>query len=177
MFLYQLRQLRSIRRSLPLDAQRALVSAFISSRLDYCNAATPAGTIHRLQIVMLLDWLLTLAGTSTVHQFFACDILHWLPVQQRIIFKIAVLAFKCIRDNGPGYFNGVCTPLADIPGRSSLRAGGRGDLLVPSTKMKIGSRSFRIAAPTVWNSLPLHLRDRTISERLFRSALKTHLFQ
>jgi len=43
-------------------------------------------------------------------------ILHWLRVQQQIIFKITVLAFKCIRDTGPGYFNGVCTPLADNSG-------------------------------------------------------------
>jgi len=61
------------------------------------------------------------------------DILHWLPVQQRIIFNTAVLAFKCIRDTDPGYINGVFTPLADIPGRSSLRAADRVDLLVPST--------------------------------------------
>ena len=44
------------------------------------------------------------------------DILHWLPVQERIIFKIAVLAFNCIRETGPVYFNDVCTQLADIPG-------------------------------------------------------------
>jgi len=82
-----------------------------------------------------------------------------------------LLFFKCICDTGPGYFNGVCTPLADIPGRSSLRAADRGDLLVSSTKTKIGSRSFRIAAPTVWNSLPLFLRHQTLSERQFRSGL------
>ena len=52
------------------------------------------------------------------------------------------------------------------------RAADRSYLLVPSTKTKIGSRSFRIAAPTVWNSLPLHLWDRTISERLFPSGVE-----
>jgi len=35
---------------------------------------------------------------------------------------------------------------------------------------------FRVAAPTVWNSLPLHLHNATISERQFKSALTTHLF-
>ena len=96
------------------------------------------------------------------------DTLHWLPVQQRINFKIDVLAFNCIHDTCPVYFNDVCTPLADIPGRSSLQAADRGDHLVPLTKTKIGSRSFRIASPTVWNSLPLHPRDRTHSERQLR---------
>ena len=35
---YQLRQLRSVQRSLPEKARRALVTAFIASRVDYCNA-------------------------------------------------------------------------------------------------------------------------------------------
>jgi len=43
-------------------------------------------------------------------------------------------------------------------------------------KTKIGGRSFRVAAPTVWNSLPLHLHNAAISERQFKLALKTHLF-
>ena len=74
------------------------------------------------------------------------------------------------------YFNDVCTPLTDIPGRSSRRAADRCDLLVPSSKTKIGSRSFPITAPAVWNSPPLHQRGQTISERQFPSGLNTHLF-
>ena len=35
---YQLRQLRSVRRSLTIDARHTLVSAFIASQVDYCNA-------------------------------------------------------------------------------------------------------------------------------------------
>ena len=177
---YQLRQLRSVQRCLPFDARRALVTAFISSRLDYCNATlygVAAGNIHRLQVVMnAAARLVTKTGRYEHITPVLRDLLHWLPVQQRIIFKIAVLAFNCIRGTGPVYFNDVCVPLASIPGRTCLRAAGRGDLLVPATKTMIGGRSFRIAAPTVWNSLPLHLHDNTISERQFKSGLKTHLF-
>jgi len=85
--------------------------------------------------------------------------LHRQPVKQRIIFKIAVLAFNCVRHTGPGYFNDICIPLADNPGRFRLRPADRGDLLVPSTKTKNCGRSFIIAAPTVWNSQSLNLRD------------------
>ena len=35
---YQLRQLRPVSRSLSVEAAKSLVQAFISSRLDYCNA-------------------------------------------------------------------------------------------------------------------------------------------
>jgi len=36
---YRLRQLRPTVRSLPIDAAKTLIQAFISNRLDYCNAA------------------------------------------------------------------------------------------------------------------------------------------
>jgi len=49
-------------------------------------------------------------------------------------------------------------------------------LIVCRSKTKINGWSFRVAAPTVWNSLPLHLHNATISEWQFKSALKTHLF-
>jgi len=37
-------------------------------------------------------------------------------------------------------------------------------------------RSFPVAAPTIWNSLPAHLRSTLISRRQFRDGLKSHLF-
>jgi len=66
-------------------------------------------------------------------------------------------------------------PLADIPGRSSLRAVHRGNLLVPSTKTKIGGPSFRITEPTVWNSLLCAMK--TSSGRQFRSGLFNLAYQ
>jgi len=40
------------------------------------------------------------------------DVLHWLPVPQRIQFKIAISAFDCVREPCPAYFNNVCIPVA-----------------------------------------------------------------
>jgi len=69
----------------------------------------------------------------------------------------------------PAYFKDVCVPLAAITnGRTSLRAADRGDILVPSTKTKIGGRSFRV----IWNSLPHYLHNKTITKRQFKSGLK-----
>ena len=115
---YQLRQLRGIRRFLTFDARRALVIAFISSRLDYCNATlygVAAGNTHRLQVVInAAARLVTETGRYEHFTPVLRDILHWLPVRQRIIFKIAVLVINSIRETGPVYFNDVCMPLADV---------------------------------------------------------------
>ena len=64
------------------------------------------------------------------------DVLHWLPVQQRIIFKIAVLAFHCVRGTHSAYFKDVCVPLAALPGRTNLRAADRGDWRPPGAIYK-----------------------------------------
>jgi len=86
------------------------------------------------------------------------DVLHWLPVPQRTEFKIAVLVFDCVRGTGPAYFKDVCVPVLDIAARSSLHSAEHGDLFVPRTRtMKLSRRSFTVAAPVVWNSLPTHL--------------------
>jgi hypothetical protein len=106
------------------------------------------------------------------------DVLHWLPVPQRIQFKIAALAFDCVRGTGPAYFNDVCVPVADISGRANLRSAERGDMFIPRTKTaKLGRRSFYVAAPVVWNSLPADIRSLSISRGQFRAGLKTHLFK
>jgi len=43
-------------------------------------------------------------------------------------------------------------------------------------KNTLGDGTFSSAAPTLWNSLPLHIRLVDNFER-FKSLLKTHLFQ
>jgi hypothetical protein len=139
---YQLRQLRSVKCCLLFEARRALVNAFISSRLDYCNAilyGVAACNIHRLQAVMNAAARLIIGIGKCEHITPVLrDVLELLPVSDRIISKTAVLAFNCIRGTGPAYFNDVCIPLADIPGHASLRAAERGELVVPSTRTTIG---------------------------------------
>jgi len=43
-------------------------------------------------------------------------------------------------------------------GRADLHSVERHDMLVPSTRTQLGRRSFRVAAPNVWNALPSQLR-------------------
>jgi len=99
-------------------------------------------------------------------------------MDSRCLLLIAVLAFDCVRGTGPAYFKDVCVPMLDIAARSSLRLAERGDLFVPRTRTtKLSRRSFTVAAPVVWNSLPAHLRSPLISRGQFRAGLKTHLLK
>ena len=98
---YQLRQLRSVKRSLTLEARRSLMAAFIASRVDYCNAifyGVAKSTIRRLQSCLNAAARLVVdAGKYDHITVVLRDVVHWLPVEQRITFKVAALAFDCVR--------------------------------------------------------------------------------
>ena len=106
------------------------------------------------------------------HSSDALRFLHWLPVRQRIDFNIATLTFKLLNFDSPNYLACLLKPY--LPARA-LHSHGQRLLTRPRVKTCIGSRAFRVAAPSVWNSLPLHVRS-TPSIDIFRRELKTHLF-
>jgi len=82
------------------------------------------------------------------------------------------------RTSGPAYFSSIACTVADNSCRPGLRSAERGDLFVPRTRTtRLGNRSFFIAAPVVWNSLPLHLHSPSISRSQFRPRLKTQPFR
>ena len=135
---FHLRQLRLIRRSLTPDAARTLVHAFISSRVDYSNALLYGATSHVircLQAVLNAAARLISGATRTEHITPVLrDVLHWLPVRQRIEYKIALLVFKCLHGIGPAYRSKWCTPLSATNAHHQLRSISRGDLQQPRTR-------------------------------------------
>ena len=51
--------------------------------------------------------------------------LHWLNIDERIRFKMALLAYKSIHGLAPAYLSTYCIPVSSLPGRSHLRLAGR----------------------------------------------------
>ena len=88
---------------------------------------------------------------------------------QWILYKVAVTAFDCVRGTGPAYFKDVCVPVAGISGRAHLHSAERCDMMVPWTRARFGQRSFHVAAPVVWNSLPTQLRSTSVSREQYPS--------
>ena len=39
------------------------------------------------------------------------DMLHWLPIAQRISYRIAVLVWRCLLGSAPGYLCELCKPV------------------------------------------------------------------
>ena len=177
----QLRNLRAVASKLDFDLKKQLIHCLVFSKLDYCNAllyGLPGCQQKRLQKVQ----------NSCVRFLFGRRIRKWdsvkpylkeahfLPVKQRIDFKIALLTFKCINNIAPDYLK-KCIKLKEQPTKL-LRNDGDYFLLnvPPIPNYKRTDRSFSYASPNVWNSLPYHLR--TCSNiSLFKKQLKTFLFE
>jgi len=96
-----------------------------------------------------------------------------LPIECRIKFKIACITYKTVSTAQPAYLHSVLKHY--VPSRR-LSSSDYSLLAVPRVRTCFGSRSFAVAAPTTWNSLPLHIRNSS-SLFVFRRPLITFLFQ
>ena len=175
----QLRQLRLIRKSLNESTLKTLVHAFIHSKVDYCSSllyGISNRLISRLQSIQNQAARLVLGGYKFEPITPLLRDLHWLPVQQRIFFKTAVMVFKCLNGHAPSYLNNMISIRTAPTCRLALRSDTLNYLNVFTTQLVVGSRSFSSAGPTVWNSLPLELRQPGLSFQIFRKKLKSYLF-
>ena len=174
-----LRQLRSIRRSVSPAVLQSLVVSLVLSRLDYGNATLaglPRNQLDGLQSVMNAAAWLVCSARKYKHITPLLRALHWLPVHERIEFKLAVLIFRCLHGTAPPYLAKKLCHVADIDARRRLRSASTSALITPSShRSTIGDRAFFVTAPCIWNSLPSTV---TASETLgiFKCRLKTHLF-
>ena len=100
--------------------------------------------------------------------------LHWLPVEQRVKFKVAVLTYKSLNEMAPQYL----TELIELyrPSRH-LRSSSSHLLVVNRTNTKsFGNKSFIHTAAEVWNALQIDIKL-SKSLDIFKSRLKTTLFE
>jgi len=87
--------------------------------------------------------------------------LHWLPVSRRVVFKMALMVWKCVHGVASAYLSDLCVYATAILGRQHLQSAVTGTLLVPRARTATGQRSFAVNGPATWNRLPPALNHRT----------------
>ena len=121
---FQLRQIRSIKRSLTSDARKTLVNAFVMNRLDYCNSLCHVineGLLNKLQHIQNAAARLVTDTRKYDQVTPVLRDLHWLPIRRRIVFKLATMVFKCQHGLCPSYLAEDCMLLSDTRVRQHLR--------------------------------------------------------
>ena len=105
-----------------------------------------------------VSWMPVRDWSSAHHITPLLQQLHWLPIRLRIEFKIILITFKVLQGSAPKYLIDLISVLP--PSRYDLRRNNKGILLsTPKrfTDVTMGDRSFLVAAPRLWNSLPISI--------------------
>lgn len=173
-----IRSISRIRKCLSRCDTEKLVHAFISSRLDQCNsllAGLPSTTLEPLIRVQRSAARLIMKVRKFDPISLHMKTMHWLPIPQRIDFKVLILTYKCLYGNAPSYLQQLVH--WHVPKRN-LRSTNSYEMTVPvnkRNKKNFADRAFVHIAPRLWNELPFVVRSSPTLET-FKSRLKTHLF-
>jgi len=103
---YHLRRIRAVRRQLGRKVTARLVTALVLSRLNYCNAVLaglPASTMTPFQRVLHAAAWTVLDLKPRDHVTPALQELHWLPVAERIQYKLCLVVHKSLLGHTPEY--------------------------------------------------------------------------
>jgi len=158
---FNMYRIRKIRRHLSLDSCKVLMQSLVISHLDYANGiyiGLPQRSIDLMQRVQNMAAKVTLKRSKYDSTTDSLKTLHWLPILQRIDFKILTLVFKCLRGGAPEYLRNM------IRRKTNPRDHERNiysyEFYVPKIKCQtFGGRAFSVAGPNKWNKLPSRLHN------------------
>ena len=173
---FHLRNIGKVRKYLDFDTTTILVYSLVTSRLDYCNSlllGVPKQTLNRLQMVQNHAARLITLSKRRDHAQPILKSLHWLPIAERVIFKVALLVYKCLHNLAPKCLEELLQ--RHVPARP-LRSSSMNRLVKPPHRLKHTGKAFSVGGPNVWNALSLKSREAE-SLSTFKANLKTELFK
>ena len=133
---YHIRVLRHIRHLLTLDVVKNLACSIVGALLDYCNSilhGAPESTLSKLQRVQNTLARVVLQQPKHTHVEPLLHTFHWLPVKQRIHYKLATLTHKIRAISTPHYLSELILPRI-MGTRMSLQSAPCILLRIPSTR-------------------------------------------
>ena len=174
---YNLFKISRIKQYLSDNQLKSVIQAFVISKIDQNNSllvGSPKCLTSKLQSVQNAACKLVCGINRYDKTPPPLAELHWLPIEQRVKYKVLLLCFKCMNNAGPAYLKELLIPYK--PART-LRSSASNLLTEPkSATVSYGDRAFSVAGPKLWNQLPDNVRN-CDSVNSFKSKLKTHLFR
>ena len=118
-----IRNIGRICNHLTREAAETIVHAFITSKVDACNSLlyginnTQLSRLQRLQNIAARMITYT---KKTEHITPVLAGLHWLPIQQRVTYKLCLIIFKVLQGDAPAYLSDLVQIYT--PGHRGLRS-------------------------------------------------------
>ena len=170
---YHTRALRHIRPLLTLDVAKMIGHSIVSSRLDYANALLHGTSVYNINRLQVAQNSLVRTVCQVPRSASATELrrqLYWLPVRQRISYKVAVITYTTRSTSKPAYLSDLMQHYR--PART-LRSSDKLLLSVPRMALAFSTKAFSV--PSVLNSLSYQCRSAELFSS-FRRILKTKLF-
>ena len=174
---HHIRNIAKIRKYIDEESVKIVVHAFVTRDWIAENSllyGLPQHLISRLQSIQNTAARVVTRTRKFDHISPVLKQLHWLPVRYRIVFKILLLVYKALNGTAPSYISEL---LKYYTSERKLRSSSQHLLATPKATLKTyGERAFAVAAPRLWNSIPLELTSSS-SIDIFKRPLKIHLFK
>ena len=157
----------------PQPLQIHLSPANLTTAIHFTLASHNQNNLNKLQRIQ--NSLARVITNTSKYQHITPTLkkLHWLPIKQRIDYKLCLLTYKTLTNQQPTYlYNSLSFPSHSVSTRSSDSL----VLSIPYVRSSLGKRAFSVIGPRLWNSLPPDTRNSN-SLPIFRSRLQTHLFK
>lgn len=150
---YHLKNVTKFRPSLSDPVVETLIYAFITIHLDYCNGVL-CKTLNRLQYVHFSTAKFLTRTKPWLHITPVHMHLHWLPV--KFGFTFFFLTYKSLHTLASQHISDL---VPYIPSWN-LKSLTRELLPIPHSWLwTYGGRALSVAAHTIWNTLPLEIRN------------------
>ena len=110
---FYLRKVSLLKRYLTQNSRHTLIQSLVVSRIDYASAllaGVPDAQFRRLQRVLNHAARIITSSSSRDHIMPILSRLHWLPVKQRVIFKIVCFVYKALHEVAPLYLSQLLDP-------------------------------------------------------------------
>jgi hypothetical protein len=153
--------LSSIKSFLSCDKRKLFFNAYILPHLDYCctvwgrcssNLEDKLIKFQKRAARIILD-----KGIDTPSSQLFSE-LKWMPFPQRVQFQTAILIYKSFNGLAPSYLKNKFQLTYDISNRNS-RSTSINSLYVPKPSCELFRSSFIYSGSSIWNKLPLHIRN------------------
>jgi len=124
----------------------------VAARLDYCNSPLYVTTSDNLRKLQVTQNALARVVCQAARHCSATKLhrrLHWLPVKQRVDYKLAVLTYRARQRGSPWY---LASLISDYVSSRSLRPSDKLLLSRPYTSVVMADKAFSVSPPKIWNN-------------------------